>query len=769
MKKMMTNMKTLVALLMAGAAVTSCSSDNEMDSLKAPAGKTYTMTVQATKGGDATTRALADGGDGTLTATWATTENVYVKKGSDWATGSLTPQTAGTSTTLKGTLSGVTIAANDVLTLQFPKSGDITYAGQKGTLADIAENFDWATATVTATVSDNKVTASAASFVHQQAIVKFTLEDKANTSTKLNATALTINDGTSDIVTLTSIPDATYTTNGDGVLYVALPAISSKPITLTATVGSDTYTLTTSSAKSFANGSYYRVTAQMTKQASVPEGAISGVFSVSATKKVYFSKGNLRYASGTWSFFDNQYDYYTTHDGTNWDKFGWSTSATTYGMNTSKSDNDYSGDFADWGSNSALQTALGTGWFTLSIDEWKYVFGTNDGDKRSGATVGGTSNARYTEATINTNSTGVNGVILFPDGATFAASEASWGTINGSSDWGTKCTTAQWTALEAKGCVFLPAAGYRQGASVSLGGSNGDYWSSTAYGTGNAGYVYCVDFSSGDVDPEYNDTRSYGYSVRLVKDVAASAPAVPTGALNGEFSVSATKQVYFSKGNLYYDANATTKWYFAANQWDYIGTATGYPMDLFTWGNISNPTYDGTNNVGGYDNLSGDTDWGSRMGTGWRTLTGGSGGEWEYLFNTRSASTVNGKENARYAKARVNNVGGVILFPDTYTHPDGVTAPTGINVAGITGWNNNSYNTTDWEKMESAGCVFLPAAGYRSGTTMYGVGSEGYYWSSTYQLSSGAYRVYFVSDDVTLAGSSARAYGSSVRLVYDVQ
>ena len=35
MKKMMTNMKTLVALLIAGAAVTSCSSDTTMDSLKA--------------------------------------------------------------------------------------------------------------------------------------------------------------------------------------------------------------------------------------------------------------------------------------------------------------------------------------------------------------------------------------------------------------------------------------------------------------------------------------------------------------------------------------------------------------------------------------------------------------------------------------------------------------------------------------------------------------------------------------------------------------
>lgn len=268
MKKMMTNMKTLVALLMAGAAVTSCSSDNEMDSPKAPAGKTYTMTVQATKGGDATTRALADGGDGTLTATWATTENVYVKKDATWATGSLKPQADGATATLKGELSGVTIDAGDKLTMQFPKSGDITYAGQKGTLADIAENFDWAIAEnvqVTSVDGDGNIDTgkSAIEFQHQQAVVKFTLMDKANTSTKLNPTALTINDGTSDIVTLTSIPAETYTTNGEGVLYVALPAVSSKPITLTATVGSDTYTLTTSSPKTFTNGSFYHVTAKM--------------------------------------------------------------------------------------------------------------------------------------------------------------------------------------------------------------------------------------------------------------------------------------------------------------------------------------------------------------------------------------------------------------------------------------------------------------------------------------------------------------------------
>ena len=504
MKKMMTNMKTLVALLMAGAAVTSCSSDNEMDSLKAPAGKTYTMTVQATKGGDATTRALADGDDGTLTATWATTENVYVKKGSDWATGSLTPQTAGASTTLKGTLSGVTFAANDVLTLQFPKSGDITYAGQKGTLADIAANFDWATATIeVASVEGGNITPKAgASFAHQQAVVKFTLQDKGNSNAAISPSALTINDGTSDIVTLTSIPAETYTTNGAGVLYVALPAVDSNPITLTATVGSDTYTLTTSSAKSFANGSYYRVTAKMTKQAAVPTGALSGQFSVASGKKVYFSKGNLRYVSGTWSFFDHQYDYFDTYSANAWDRFGWSTSSTTYGMSTSGFSGVYSGDFVDWGNVSGI----GTGWFTLSKDEWVYLFNT-----RSDAAN------KYGYATVNN----VHGIIILPDAFVDPNKNKGSNAFVGSTTTGwdaNEYTAANWALMEAAGAVFLPAAGNRVEASVVTAwvGNAGFYWSSSVR---DNEYAHYVNFESSNLYPGSYNYRNNGQCVRLVREV----------------------------------------------------------------------------------------------------------------------------------------------------------------------------------------------------------------------------------------------------------
>ena len=522
MKKMMTNMKTLVALLMAGAAVTSCSSDNEMDSLKAPAGKTYTMTVQATKGGDATTRALELGADGkTLTATWATTENVYVKKGDAWATGSLKPQTAGASTTLKGTLSGVTFAVDDVLTLQFPKSGDITYAGQKGTLADIAANFDWAVAGnvwVTSVDGDGNIDTgeNVMEFDHQQAIVRFTLKNSDGTALPSNPTAFTMTDGTST-VELTSIPAGTYTTNGAGVLYVAFPASNgSADITLTATVGTDTYTCTASN-KTFYTGNFYRVTAKMAKQASVPENALSGQFTVgmdgSTPRKVYFSKGNLQakianYNSTTkvataseWKFADSQYSYIgnaagnTTFATDTWvDLFSWvGNSATndTYGLITFTSSSqanhgNVSGESlkTDWGSR------MGTGWFTLSSAEWTYLFNTR-------TVNGGTGSGK--SYTLGQNVNNVLGVVLYPDDYT-----------------GAEYSGSDWSTFEAAGCVFLPAAGCRSGTSVRVVGSSGYYWSRTANSTGIA---FRVDFGSGGVNPAGYNGRQFGFSVRLVRPV----------------------------------------------------------------------------------------------------------------------------------------------------------------------------------------------------------------------------------------------------------
>ena len=254
----------------------------------------------------------------------------------------------------------------------------------------------------------------------------------------------------------------------------------------------------------------------------------------------------------------------------------------------------------------------------------------------------------------------------------------------------------------------------------------------------------------------YNGSKKVK-SVKAVKK-AQAAPSVPDGAINGVFSVSSTKQVYFSKGNLRY---ASSKWSFFDNQYDYYTSYSADAWDHFGW-STSTTDY-GMNTSTSNSDYSGDfVDWGATMGTGWFTLTSA---EWTYLFNTRSASTVGGTENGRYAKAKVNDVQGVILFPDTYTHPDGVTAPTGVNAEDATGWNGNSYTAADWTKMESAGCVFLPAAGTRNGTAMNGPGTYGYYWSATPNTTGTAYRVYSNSDYLSPENSTNRRFGISVRLV----
>jgi len=98
-------------------------------------------------------------------------------------------------------------------------------------------------------------------FENQQAIVKFTLQDKANGTTLLSPTTLTIEYG-EESVSLTSIPADTYTTNGAGVLFVAIPGFESKDITLTATVGGNTYTYSKSGV-TFDDGKYYDITVKM--------------------------------------------------------------------------------------------------------------------------------------------------------------------------------------------------------------------------------------------------------------------------------------------------------------------------------------------------------------------------------------------------------------------------------------------------------------------------------------------------------------------------
>ena len=262
------------------------------------------------------------------------------------------------------------------------------------------------------------------------------------------------------------------------------------------------------------------------------------------------------------------------------------------------------------------------------------------------------------------------------------------------------------------------------------------------------------------------------------------SPIIPDGVLPGSFSVSATQQVHFSQGNLQYQARTNT-WRFAEHQYDYVGTQTaayegashggnvsgsdnrnisstysGW-IDLFGWGTGDNPTLS-SDNDSAYGTF---VDWGSNpisnggnTANRWRTLTQA---EWEYLLNTRPGAL------SKRGTGNINGVGGLIILPDNWTlPPSGCTFICGIS-SSYSDWTRNSYTLSQWAQMESAGAVFLPAAGRRFGTNVVDVGSSGYYWSSTPNGESNAYDMCFDSDNLNASSYHNRIFGFSVRPVQD--
>ena len=269
--------------------------------------------------------------------------------------------------------------------------------------------------------------------------------------------------------------------------------------------------------------------------------------------------------------------------------------------------------------------------------------------------------------------------------------------------------------------------------------------------------------------------------------------------LSGAFSVSATQQVHFSKGNLQYQASTNT-WRFAEHQYDYVGSAnsnisstySGW-IDLFGWGTSGwnsgavcyqpwstsqtrSDYYVGysLDDPGDLNDLTGnyaEADWayhnaisnGGNAAHIWRTLTSA---EWDYLFT--------GRANA-YSKrgtGNINGVGGLIILPDSWTLPSGCPQ---FNPGCATYdaynypeyWSHNSYTLSQWAQMEAAGAVFLPAAGLRGGTTVYGPGDWGNYWSSSAYYSGYASGIRFLCDELDAACNDSRGMGFSVRPVRD--
>ena len=257
----------MAAVMIAAATLTFTACSGEAEELLLPevpevpeqteTNHSYTLTVNASKGEEGT-RALSLSNDGNdIKATWAQGDVVKVYNASGTELGELTAQNDGANTTLTGELTSAP-TLDEVLTLKY-LSPD--YSNQEGTLASIAEKCDYAVATVTvnSVAEGGAISTTDAAFVNQQAIVKFTLKDK--NGTEINPTSFTVKYG-DESIKLTNIPSDTYTTNGDGVLYVAIPGGEEQDVVLKANVESTVYTFMRHDVK-FENANYYPINVRM--------------------------------------------------------------------------------------------------------------------------------------------------------------------------------------------------------------------------------------------------------------------------------------------------------------------------------------------------------------------------------------------------------------------------------------------------------------------------------------------------------------------------
>ena len=277
--------------------------------------------------------------------------------------------------------------------------------------------------------------------------------------------------------------------------------------------------------------------------------------------------------------------------------------------------------------------------------------------------------------------------------------------------------------------------------------------------------------------------------------------AVNDGMLKGEFSVSPEKKVRFSKGNLQYQAKSgadgVSVWRFADEQYDCIGSANSAIsatnmnwIDLFGWGTsgwssgavayqpYSSSVQDNDYWPGGDagNSLTGDflnADWGrnnSIMNGGllpgaWRVLTSE---EWEYLINGRPNAS------AKMGVGVIETRHGMFLLPDNWTPPadTNIKFKAGLLPHGAQQWEtNNWFSVQMWKELEATGVVFLPAGGYRNGTTIEGAGyggEIGNYWSSTAQRPSTALGLHFTLEKAVPQSYSYRHFGRAVRLVRDI-
>ena len=234
----------------------------------------------------------------------------------------------------------------------------------------------------------------------------------------------------------------------------------------------------------------------------------------------------------------------------------------------------------------------------------------------------------------------------------------------------------------------------------------------------------------------------------------------------------------------------------------FIAKSEEYKYGIFYSANSGTSTYVG-NTTGGtlkhdWGELAINYDGGTYAANTYRLPTGA---EWEFVFTNRKLATTPRIKQGTKATI-IRSVGdtvafGMIILPDNYAHPYGVTELTKVYYQDFKIYDQNSggatcldnvYTLTDWQKLEDAGCVFLPMTNQSAFnadaqcalTRSPGVGL---YWSSTNNKTSLSYALAFNGhaagavnaydgggrDNVQFKYSRSRYYCLGVRLIREIK
>ena len=228
------------------------------------------------------------------------------------------------------------------------------------------------------------------------------------------------------------------------------------------------------------------------------EKLLPGVFSISATEKVQFTKGNLYWDGSDWKIEDNQMNFPSTWNTNHIGHFYWaSTAAAAKAVSFNSSGLSTADHFFCDGSDDAHSLTV------EGISGLRVLGDGNDGEinyllnKRQNA-------RKLYKFPVEIKDVG-NCLVIAPDDYT--------GSILGAYD------ATSWAEAEAAGLVCLTPAGTRYGSTITVGGGYiGYYWCGTPKADSER-HAYMVSFTNTvNRFPSYS-SRNNGFSVRLVRGV----------------------------------------------------------------------------------------------------------------------------------------------------------------------------------------------------------------------------------------------------------